>query len=56
VLVGPEWNRSLLAFLESHAEMVRPRDLELLTLCPTAEDAAQELGRRIGPASLSHAL
>lgn len=56
VLVGPQWDRSLLAFLESHAGMVRPKDLELLTLCPTAEDAVQELARRIGPPSISHTL
>jgi len=56
VPVGPQWDRSLLAFLESHAGMVRPKDLELLTLCPTAEDAVQELARRIGPPSISHTL
>ncbi len=54
VLVGPEWNRTLLAFLDSQAGMVRPKDLALITLCPTVEAAVEYLTRRFGPAA-SHA-
>ncbi len=56
VLVGPEWNRTIFAFLESQAGMVRAKDLELVTLCPTVEAAVEDLFRRLGHASLSHAL
>jgi uncharacterized protein (TIGR00730 family) len=55
ILVGPEWNRTVLAFLDSQAGMVRPRDLELVTLCPTVEAAIEELTRRLGPAGVAHA-
>lgn len=56
VLVGPEWNRTLLAFLESQAAMIRTRDLELLTLCPTVEAAAEALIRHRGATGISPAL
>ncbi len=56
VLVGPEWNRTLLAFLDSQADMIRAKDLELITMCPTVEAAVEELTRRLGPAGASHPL